>query len=374
MTLLARTGLAAALVLGSAATARPAPELPRPDDGYFQETVKVAPGVWLLMEPKFVPQPIGNVTVIEQADGLVLIDAGGSPGSARRIVHAIKGLSPKPVKAVVITHWHGDHPQGLSEVLKVWPRARTIATRATQAHLRTDSTMNTPAAPDMAANAAFQKRIQDFLPYVRRMGAEAKTPGEKAGWAATERLLHQYARDMDGAVTLPVSEGFEDRLDLPDAKAPVEIHFLGRANTDGDAVAWLPKQKILITGDIVVAPIPFGFGGYPADWIETLGKVEAYDFKVLIPGHGAPQRDRAYVGKVRAALTDVRAQVAPLAASGLALKDVQAKVDVERQARPFVGDDPWLRRWFVDDWLSPIVASAYKEAKGQPIVQSLRGE
>jgi glyoxylase-like metal-dependent hydrolase (beta-lactamase superfamily II) len=374
VTRLARIGLAAALILGSAAVAQPAPEPPRATDGYFQETVKVAPGVWLLMEPKFVPQPIGNVTVIEQADGLVLVDAGGSPGAARRIVQVIRGLSPKPVTAVVITHWHGDHPQGLSEILKAWPQARTIATRATQAHLRTEKTMNTPGAPDAAANAAFQKRIQDFLPYVRRMGAEAQTPREKEGWAATERLLNQYARDMDGAVTLSVAEGFDDRLDLPDPRVPAEIRYLGRANTDGDAVVWLPKQRILITGDIVVAPIPFGFGSYPADWIATLAKVRAYDFKVLVPGHGAPQRDRAYVDKVSAALTDIRAQVAPLAAAGLPLKDVQAKVDADRQARPFVGDDSWLRRWFVDDWLTPIVTSAYKEAKGQPIVQSLRGE
>lgn len=374
MTLPARTSLLVALIFGSTAIAQPAPERQRAADGYFQETVKVAPGVWLLMEPKFVPQPIGNVTVIEQTDGLVLIDAGGSPGSARRIVQAIKSVSAKPVKAVVITHWHGDHPQGLSEILRAWPNARTIATRATQAHLRTDKTMNTPGTPDAAANAGFQKRLQDFLPYVRRMGGEARTPREKDGWASTERLINQYALDMDGAVTLSVSEGFDDRLELPDTTAPVELRFLGRANTDGDAVAWLPKQKILITGDIVVAPIPFGFGGYPADWIATLGKVRAYDFKTLIPGHGAPQRDRAYVDKVRAALVDVRAQVAPLAASGLALKDVHAKVDVDRQARPFVGDDPWLLRWFVDDWLTPIVTSAYKEAKGQPIVQSLKGE
>lgn len=131
-----KTRLLAALLTALLCIARPAlaqtPQFPRPDDGSVQETLRVAPGVWLLAQPRFQVQPTGNVTVIEQADGLVLVDAGGSPGAGRRIVAAIRGLSRKPVKAIVITHWHGDHPQGLSELLKAWPEARTIATRATQ--------------------------------------------------------------------------------------------------------------------------------------------------------------------------------------------------------------------------------------------------
>ncbi|MBL8770326.1 MAG: MBL fold metallo-hydrolase [Phenylobacterium sp.] len=326
------------------------------------------------MQPTFQVQPAGNVTVIEQAEGLVLVDTGGSPGAGRRVVETVRRLSPKPVKAVVITHWHGDHPQGLSEILKAWPAARTIATRATQSHLRTAKTMNTPAAPDAVANATLQKSLQDFIPNVRRMGEEAKTAEEQAGWAASERLLRQYAVDMDGAVTLSVSEGFDTRLDLPDPQTPVEVLHLGRANTDGDAVVWLPRQRILVAGDIVVAPVPFGFGSYPSDWIGALGRLRAMDFATLIPGHGPPQRDRAYVDRLVAALADIRAQVKPLADSGRTLEQVQAAVDPSRQMQAFVGDDPWLRRWFRQYWVTPIVASAYKEARGVPIVQSLRGE
>lgn len=234
--------------------------------------------------------------------------------------------------------------------------------------------MNTPAAFDAAANAAFQTQIRDgFIPYARRMGERADDPREKAGWTAAERLFNQYALDMDGAVTLSVSEAFDDRLDLADARTPAQVLFLGRANTDGDAVVWLPRQRILIAGDIVAAPLPFGFGGYPADWIATLAKVRGFDFRALVPGHGPPQRDRVYIDRLSAALAEIRAQVAPLAAQGLTLEQVRARIDVTAQIQGFVGDDPWLRRWFIDYWVNPIVASAYKEAKGQPIVQSLQG-
>jgi glyoxylase-like metal-dependent hydrolase (beta-lactamase superfamily II) len=364
--------LIAILLLAVPASALGAPSMPTADDGYFQTTAKIGAGVWVLMQSRFQVQPVGNVTVIEQADGLVLVDAGGSPGSGRRIVQLVRAISAKPVKAVIITHWHGDHVQGLAEMLRAWPEARTIATHATHAHLRDPATMNTPAAPDSAADAAFEARVRDFAAYASRMNAAADPP-EKVGWAAAERLFNQYALDMRGAVTLPTAEGFEDQLTLPDDRRPVEVRFLGRANTDGDAVVWLPRQKIVVTGDIVVAPFPFGFGGYPAEWIATLARIRNLPFQTLIPGHGPPQHDRSYLDAISSALGQIRAEVAPLAAQGLAVDEVRKRADLSRQLQIFGGGDPWLRRWVAEYWLGPIVASAYKEARGQPIVQSLKG-
>ena len=207
---------------------------------------------------------------------------------------------------------------------------------------------------------------------MQRMANAATDPREKAGGEAAARLFRQYALDMEGAVTLAPSEAFDDRLDFPDTQAPAQALFLGRANTDGDAVVWLPRQRVLITGDIVVAPFPFGFESYPADWIATLARLRAYPFDVLVPGHGAPQHDRAYLDRLSAALADVRAQIAPLVAKGLSLEEVRAQVDASAQTRAFVGDDPWLRHWVAEYWVNPIVTSAYKEAKSQPIVQSLK--
>jgi glyoxylase-like metal-dependent hydrolase (beta-lactamase superfamily II) len=346
---------------------------PAADTGYFQVARQVDTGVWLLAEPKFQLQPIGNVTVIEQRDGLVLVDAGGSPGAGRRVVGMVKSLSPKPVKAIIITQWHGDKPQGLSEILKSWPRSRTISTAATQAHLADPRTMNTPATPDASRNAAFQKQILDEIDYMRKAQAKAATDRERQGYDAEVRMLRQYALDMDGAVTLATREGFADRLALPDPERPVEAMFLGRANTDGDAVVWLPRQKILVAGEIVILPFPYGFESYPADWIVTLGKLRAIRFKTLILGHGMPQTDRVQIDRIARVLRNVRAQVAPLAAQGLTLEQVRARVDLGADAELFGGSDPWINTWFKAFFADPIATSAYKEAKGQPIVQNLNG-
>lgn len=345
------------------------------DDGYFEIWEEVVAGVAVIRQARpFHLQPIGNLTVIDQSDGLVLVDSGGSPGSGRRIVALIRENRPgQPVKAVILTHWHGDHPLGLGEILKAWPEARTIATEATKAHLSDPKTMNTPAAPDAEANAKMVAQYGGFAAYCRDMADKATTVSEKAGWAAGARLFPRYAADMDDAVTLAPREGFTDRLVIGDAGSPVEAMFLGRANTDGDAVVWLPRQKVMITGDILVAPIPFGFGSYPSDWLAVLRRVRDYRADILVPGHGAPMRDDRYLLAVSAAIEAIRDQVAGSAAGGLDAKQARATLKLDAVSAGFTGGDPWLNRWFDSYFVDPFAASAWKEAKGEPIIQSLGG-
>ena len=376
--ILAASSLALTLVLAPAA-AQVAQEpagaqgSPAADIGYFQIVRPVTKGVWVLVQPKFQLQPDGDVTVIEQRDGLVLVDAGGSPGSGRRIVGIVKSLSAKPVKAIVVSQWHGDKPQGLSEVLKAWPAARTIATGTTKAHLSDPNTMNTPGASDPARNAKFLGLIETEIGTMQKSADAAKVEPVRRGFAAAARMFRQYKLDMDGALTLATKEEFKDKLVIADPERPVELMFLGRANTDGDTVVWLPRQKIVVAGEIVIAPFPYGFESYPAEWIATLARLRAMKWQTLIPGHGMPQSDRAQLDRIVATLKDVRAQVAPLARQGLTLEQVKAKVDLGVDAQSFFGDDPWLAMWFKTFFTDGIVTSAYKEAKGEPIVQGLKG-
>ena len=65
---------------------------------------------------------ISNVSIIEQSDGIVVIDSGATAADGRRIVAFVRSLTDKPVKAVVITHWHNDHPLGISAIRDAWPR------------------------------------------------------------------------------------------------------------------------------------------------------------------------------------------------------------------------------------------------------------
>jgi glyoxylase-like metal-dependent hydrolase (beta-lactamase superfamily II) len=165
-------------------------------------------------------------------------------------------------------------------------------------------------------------------------------------------------------------EGFATRRLLPDPVRPVELRFIGKGNTDGDLVAWLPRQRVLATGDLVVAPIPFGFGSYPASWQRDLETMIALKPRIIVPGHGLPMRNDSYLRLLRDMLRDLRDRMAVIGPS----EDLErAKTDITPvfagYQNRFAGDDPWLQSWFVKYWQNPFSELLWKESRSIPIEQ-----
>jgi glyoxylase-like metal-dependent hydrolase (beta-lactamase superfamily II) len=86
---------------------------------------------------------------------------------------------------------------------------------------------------------------------------------------------------------------FNDRLSVHLGDREIQILNFGRAVTPGDALLYLPGEKIVVTGDLLVNPVSFALGVYPTGWLEALEKIDALDATVWIPGHGEPLRDKA---------------------------------------------------------------------------------
>ena len=331
---------------------------------------EVNPKVHLLAMPDdWYAQLAGNVVVIEQSDGFVIVDSGGNAGNGRAVVRYARSLANKPIKAVMITHWHGDHPQGISAIRDAYPNVRIISTRGTEAGILGPASYNIGyhADPkfDRATAAASQKLADTYSKLLDdpKVAADRKERIRKA--------LGQFdrmTRDFVGSYLVPPTETFEHELVINDRDVPVHMMFLGRANTDGDAIAWLPKQKIVASGDIVVSPYPFGFGSYPAEWIQTLGKLKALGFTTLIPGHGHPMTDATYIDRLVAAIRDVQTEVGPLATAGVSLDDVRKKVDFSKSIAMF-GDTPQVKANLQGLFFDPMIGNEYKEARGEPIVQ-----
>ncbi len=331
---------------------------------------EVTTKVHLLSTPEDYYGPvIGNVTLIEQSDGFVVVDSGLTAANGRAVVRYAKSLADKPIKVVLITHWHNDHPQGVSAIRDAFPKVRIFATRETESGMLGPEAFDigySPAAKWDDATAKLMAAQKDQLQKLLDDPATAPDRKERIRKAIPQQ--DAFLRDFKGSYIVPPTETFEREYLLDDRDMPVRLLHLGRANTAGDALAWLPRQKILVTGDIVVAPSPFGFGSFPADWIETIGKVKAMGFATLIPGHGLPQTDTAYLDKLIAAISDVRAQVGPLARQGMPIEEVRKKVDFTRSIALF-GDSPQIKRYGPLFFFDPMISNAYKEARGEPIIQ-----
>ena len=338
--------------------------------GHLMEPERVADRIHAMRQPDRIwSAVIGNVTIIEQSDGVVLIDSGGTLADGRQVAAAVRALTSKPVKAVAITHWHNDHPLGVRGIVEAWPRARIISTEAAKKRMievmgrNVGIGRNDPRLDTARLNSG-NARIAEYEANARdpRLSEE-----ERREFAADARYMKERLAEQVGSYVVLPTETFRDRLILADAGAPVELLVLGRANTDGDLVAWMPKQKVVATGDAVVAPTPYGFNSYPADWIAVLEKIKGLGFARLVPGHGAVQADAAYVDKLISSLRDVRARVGPLVAEGVPQDEVRSRIDYADQVRRFAGDSAWAKRWFEAYWLEPITSSAWREAKGIPI-------
>lgn len=362
---------AALAIVLALAIARPIPVAAQPATSPWVPRL-IAPQVHMLEIPAdYFAAAISNVGVIEQADGFVVVDSGMTAGHGRVIVDYVRSLAPaKPIKAVVITHWHNDHPQGVSAIRDAFPKVRIIATAQTKAGMLGPEVGSLAGLmPGKEVDEAARKEGDDAIRRIDAMIADPATPEDRR--ARLQRARGQWeelARSWPGTYIVPPSETFANRLTLPDKAVPVSVRFLGRGNTAGDAVIWLPRQKVVFTGDLVVAPVPFGFFSYPADWVKTLSRVKALGFTTLVPGHGAPQTDAGYIDKVIGSIEDIRAQVGPLARSGMALADVRTKVDFSRY-EAILAPVPRLKPMFAGNWIAPMVENAFREAKGIPIVQ-----
>lgn len=367
-------GLALALATAACGTqpAQPAAEARARHDGRLTAPERLGEGLWYMRQPQRIwSAVIGNVGIVEQSDGIVLIDSGGSIADGRDIVAEVAKLSPKPIKAVVITHWHNDHPLGVPGILERYPRARVIATAATARMMKDIMGKNVGVGRnDAALDKARLDTARDYVAELRASAADPKlSAGERQEFATEANWFAQRVkRQIGNYVALP-TDTFTDRLVLDDAQAPIELLHLGAANTAGDLVAWLPRQRLVFAGDAVVAPSPYGFNASIGSWVPMLERVKALRFAALVPGHGAVQHDARYVDAMIWSMRDVEAQIRAAIAKGRTAEQAVAELKGDAHAAAFRANTPWARRWLDGYWMGPIADSVYRELKQGKVVE-----
>jgi cyclase len=249
--------------------------------------VKVADGVWVLQHNG--PLLGSNVGWIEFADFLVVIDTA-FPAGAERALASIRAVSQKPIRYAVVTHWHQDHSFGGGVFAK-----------------------------EGAIIVAHENARRDFL--ARALDVYSKRQ-------KTDSITAKY-RPYAPDIT------FTDKMVLDDGKQRrLELLYLGHAHTNGDIFAWLPKEKILFTGDATVNKRK----GYLADsntasWIEVLTRAQALKPNTIAPGHG-PVGSAEVLATFKRYFIDLRKLVAADVAQRKTLGQVQSSLDI-----------PWWKQW-----------------------------
>ena len=240
---------------------------------------ELAPGVFLFSTPPYGDVGLdGNSIAILSRDGVLVFDSNGTPAASALVLAEIRTLTEQPVRWVVNSHWHWDHWYGTETYQHVFPDVRIVS------HEKNRQLMVGPA---LAFNKPF---LEEQLPaYLQNMEKRAADKPELKPLLDTDKAF--LAQKQNVHLVFP-NFTFTDRLALELGDRHIEVLNYGRGVTPGDTFVYLPKEKILLLGDLIVNPITFALSGFPTEWLRVLEKVDALDATTIVTGHGAPLHDK----------------------------------------------------------------------------------
>ena len=295
---------ALALILASAGVVPTVAQAPAAQKYVHFRWEKAADGIWFGISPpnSFIS---GNTVIIAIPGGAFVVDPHITETSADEIIAKAKEVAG-PVKYLVNTHFHNDHSQGNFAFRKAFPDVQIIAHANTcwgereKATARTQARIgNLPAQMDqMRAN------LQKITDPKLKADLEHLIEGNEIYLEDSKHLQWTYP---DQCLNLAPGEAkvmtFGDRT--------IELHYYGRAHTAGDLVVFLPKEKIIASGDLWLGGgMPdFGRDGSGLEYGRTLRGVAGLKFDTVLPGHGDMQHGTDALFTTMLAVEQLVAQV-----------------------------------------------------------------
>lgn len=324
---------------------------------------KIAEGIYLFTTTPYADVGLsGNSVAILSDDGVLVFDSSATPETAATVLAEILKLTDKPVRYLVNSHWHWDHWGGNRTYLAAFPGLQIIT------HEKTRELMLT--VEPRWNQKGLKQDLPQFLDGFEKQIAAAKAknaPPERIK-AAEERLAvdpNFLAQKNSLHKTYP-NVTFSDSMTI--LMGGREIQLLhAQAITPGDTYLYLPKEKILITGDILLSPYPFAIGGtYPAEWLATLEKFAALAPSIIIPGHGDAESNADFLRGNIALFREVMQQVKADKTNGMTIE--QTAEALNRQSAELAAKvgikDAETAGTFKDYFLDVFLKRAYRELDG----------
>jgi glyoxylase-like metal-dependent hydrolase (beta-lactamase superfamily II) len=310
---------------------------------------------------------MGNATFVVSDEGVVVFDGGGMPAMADQVIKKIRAITDAPVTHVVISHWHGDHNFGIGQFLKSFPNVEIVA------HKFTRDVFNSTKINYIDRQRKFKEVI---LPRLQALVDTRATPDGTAISDLDVAIYQQLIDDSDlleaearRVRVTPPTKVIDDEYIIESGERRIELKFLGHGNTEGDIVMWLPEERIVATGDIVVVPSPYAFNTPPRPWAETLRRINALNYELLVPGHGAVQSDTTYVDLLIDTAINIADQRDALVAEGMATEEIADALDFSDIESEFTGGDEYLKVAY-DSWFEgPFRLAAVKALGDGPMVE-----
>jgi cyclase len=294
----------------------------KPAASEINQVTEVSPGVFFHEGDLHGHGHCNNAWIVFE-DYVLVVDAN-FPSGAELIIPKIKAATNKPVRFAFDTHHHGDHAYGN----QVWVDHGAVPVGHTGV-------------------------VEEMKKY--ETGYYGGKPGR---WEDTAK----GRKDVAASKLKPPTLLFPKEMIFDDNKRRVELKYLGVAHTYGDGWAWLPKERILCSGDACVnGPFNYTGDGNIAQWIGTLEAAKRLNPKTVVPGHG-PVGDGSLLEDQRLYFVELQSHGRSLASRYKSPSEAQLQVD---SIRAQIMKKERIKK-FVGTFFAAQIEKAYVEAGGKP--------
>jgi len=188
---------------------------------------------------------------------------------------------------------------------------------------------------------------------------------EREGYQGSIDIAERYmAENSNVEIVLPTTT-VQDRLLLNRGKRTIDIRHLGRGHTSGDLVVYLPRERVVIAGDLVVWPVPYVGSpqSHPAEWSKALQQILALRPTRIVPGHGPMLKDDSHLKVMSRLFTSIDEQVRAAVKRGENLEQVRKSVTLDSFREIFAGESRMRQLIFRNYIVGPAVEAAFLDAK-----------
>ncbi len=268
----------------------------------------------------------GNHPIIINDRDVLLVDDGTTPAAAKALLEDMKLITDKPVRWVVNTHFHYDHTDGNSVF---GPDVEIIGHEFVRHAIADLDVVHREPLKTALANLPIQMEL-----FKKQLG-DVKDPAQRA---TLEKQLAATQADWEQLKALkptPPTMTYSSKMTIYRGQREIQLLFLGRGHTQGDTVVFLPKERIVCTGDLMESRLAYMGDAMFDEWITTLEALKQLDFDTVLPGHGVPFHEKSLITAYQSYLKDLMIKVAELRKQGLSAEETAKKVDLTSHKTDF---------------------------------------
>ena len=265
--------------------------------GVAVQKVQIADGIYQFITAPDGYVPNGNSVVIVNENDVLVFDTFSRPSTARTVLAEIRKITDKPVRYVVNSHHHPDHWSGNEVYAEAFPGLEVIATEESRKYMLSLAKSWPPVWTNELRKA--QADLDKEVSTGKQADGTTLTAEQRQQDQDHVRLLRDWVAELMTVKRTYPTLTYSDQLTLRHGGR--EFRFMSMlGDAHGTTVLYLPKEKILATGDVISYPIPYVSS--PLNQEASLRKLSQLDVDVIIPGHGPAWHDKNFLN-LEAALT-----------------------------------------------------------------------